>query len=54
MPMVIGCKLSKDGKYSLENQNLYRSMIGSMLYVSIYGPNIMQVTYIWLQDFKLH
>ena len=35
-PMITGCKLSKDDEY------LYRSMIGSMLYVIATRPDVMQ------------
>lgn len=33
-PVVTGCKLSKDDESPEANQTLYRSMIGSLLYVT--------------------
>ena len=42
-PMVTGCKLSKDDE-SLEVDNtMFRSMIGSLLYVTATRPDVMQV-----------
>jgi hypothetical protein len=41
-PMVTGCKLSKDDESLEENQTLYRSMIGNLLYVMTSRPDIMQ------------
>ncbi|XP_057842295.2 secreted RxLR effector protein 161-like [Cryptomeria japonica] len=41
--MVTGCKLSKEDESSDANQTLYRSMIGSLLYVIAPRPDIMQV-----------
>jgi hypothetical protein len=41
-PMVTGCKLSKDDESLEENQTLYMSMIGSLLYVTTSRPDIMQ------------
>ena len=32
-PMIIGCKLSKDDESKEVDQKMYRSMIGSLLYV---------------------
>jgi hypothetical protein len=40
--MVIGCKLSKDDESIEENQTLYRSMIGNLLYVTASRSDIMQ------------
>ena len=42
-PMIIGCKLSKDDEANEADQKIYRSMIGSLLYVTTSRPNIMQV-----------
>jgi hypothetical protein len=41
-PMVTGCKLRKDDESSKANQTLYRSMIGSLLYVTTSRPDSMQ------------
>jgi hypothetical protein len=41
-PMQTNCKLRKDGKYKDENQRLYRSMIGNLLYVTTSRQNVMQ------------
>ena len=41
-PMTIGCKLSKDDKSPLVDQTMYRSMIGSLLYLIAARPNILQ------------
>lgn len=41
-PLVTSCKLSKDDESSHANQTLYRSMIGSLLYVTATRPDIMQ------------
>jgi hypothetical protein len=40
--MVRGCKLRKMDESSKENQTLYRSMIGSLLYVTASRLDIMQ------------
>jgi FtsZ-binding cell division protein ZapB len=40
-PMVCGCKLSKDDTTPEVDQRLYRSMIGSLLYITITRPDIM-------------
>jgi len=40
-PMVRGCKLSKDDTTPEVNQRLYKSMIGSFLYITITIPDIM-------------
>jgi hypothetical protein len=42
-PMVIGCKLRKDDESKEEDQRLYRSMIGNLLYVTTSRPDVMQV-----------
>ena len=40
-PMVTGCKLSKDDDSPDVDQSSYRSMIGSLLYITSYHPDIM-------------
>jgi hypothetical protein len=40
-PMVIGCKLSKDDDSPDVDQSSYRSMIGSLLYITTSHPDIM-------------
>ncbi|XP_043710394.1 uncharacterized mitochondrial protein AtMg00810-like [Telopea speciosissima] len=40
-PMVIGCKLSKDDESPLVDQTMYRSMIGSLLYLTASRPDIL-------------
>jgi hypothetical protein len=42
-PMVVGCKLSKDDVSPDVDQRTYRSMIGSLLYITASCPDIMQV-----------
>ena len=42
-PMIIGCKLSKDDESLEVDHTMYRSMIGSLLYVTTTRPNVMQV-----------
>ena len=42
-PMVVGCKLSKDDISPDVDQRTYRSMIGSLLYITTSHPDIMQV-----------
>jgi hypothetical protein len=42
-PMVVGFKLSKDDISPDVDQRTYRSMIGSLLYITTSSPNIMQV-----------
>ena len=42
-PMVVGCKLRKDDPSPVVDQRTYRSMIASLLYITISRPNIMQV-----------
>jgi hypothetical protein len=41
-PMVTGCKLSKDDESPKENQTLYKSMIGNLLYLIASRMDIMQ------------
>jgi hypothetical protein len=41
-PMVTGCKLSKEDESKEENQTMYISMIGNLLYLTSSRPNIMQ------------
>ena len=41
-PMIIGCKLIKDDESKEVDQRLYRSMIGSLLYVTASRPDVMQ------------
>jgi len=41
-PMTKGYKLSKDDKSPSVDQNMYRSMIGSLLYLIATRPNILQ------------
>ena len=40
--MMTICKLSKDDESKEVDQRLYRSMIGSVLYVTTSIPNLMQ------------
>ena len=42
-PMIIGCKMRKEGESKEVDQRLYRSMIGSLLYVTASRPDVMQV-----------
>ena len=42
-PMITGCELSKDDESKEVYQRLYRSMIGSLLYVTASIPDVMQV-----------
>lgn len=42
-PLVISCKLIKDDESQEVNQSMYHSMIGSLLYLIAYRPNIMHV-----------
>ena len=42
-PMITGCKLSKDDESKEVDQKLYRSMIGSLLYVTTSRLDVMQV-----------
>ena len=41
-PMVVGCKLIKDDPSPDVDQRTYRSMIGSLLYITTSRPDIMQ------------
>jgi hypothetical protein len=41
-PMVIGCKLRKDDESKEVDQRIYRSMIGSLLYVTTSRPYVMK------------
>ena len=41
-PMVTGCKLSKDDESLEGDHTMYRSMIGSLLYVTATRPDVMQ------------
>ena len=41
--MVVGCKLSKHDPSTDVDQRTYRSMIGSLLYITASRPDIMQV-----------
>jgi hypothetical protein len=41
-PMITGCKLNKEDDSSEVDQTMYRSMIGSLLYLIASRPNIMQ------------
>ena len=40
--MVTGCKLSKEYESKEVDQRIYRSMIGSLLYVTASRPDVMQ------------
>ena len=40
--MVVGCKLSTDDLSPDVDQRTYRSMIGSILYITTSHPDIMQ------------
>jgi hypothetical protein len=42
-PMVTGCKLRKDDDSPDVDQSSYRSMIGSLLYITTSRPDIMHV-----------
>lgn len=42
IPMVTGCKLSKEDESPIVNSTYYRSMGGILLYVIATRPNIMQ------------
>ena len=41
-PMQTNCRLSKDDDSKSTNQRQYRSMIGSLLYVTTSRPDVMQ------------
>ena len=43
IPMIIGCKLSKDDESLEVDHTMYRSMIGSLLYVKATGTYVIQV-----------
>jgi hypothetical protein len=43
IPMVVGWKLSKDDIKHVVDQKTYRSIIGNLLYITTYHPDIMQV-----------
>lgn len=45
-PMVTGCKLSKMDKYPVVDKTLYRSIIGSLLYLKTTRPNIKWIVVI--------
>jgi hypothetical protein len=40
--MVIDCKLNKDDESKEVDQRIFRSMIGSLLYVTTSRPNVMK------------
>ena len=42
-PMQTSCKLRKDDDSKSTDQRQYRSMIGSLLYVTTFRPDVMQV-----------
>jgi hypothetical protein len=41
-PMMVGCKLSKEDDSKDFDQRTYRSMIGSLLYVTASRPDVKQ------------
>jgi hypothetical protein len=41
-PTVVGCKINKDDISPDVDQRTYRSMIGSLMYITISCPDIMQ------------
>ena len=41
-PMITVCKLSKEDEYEEVDQRIYRSMIGSLLYVTTSRPDVVQ------------
>ena len=41
-PMVTGCKMSKDVETLEVDHTMYKSMIGSLLYVTNIRPDVMQ------------
>ena len=43
IPMMVGCKLSKEYESKTVDPKYYRSMIGSLLYVTTSIPNVKQV-----------
>ena len=40
-PMITSCKLSKDNESLEVDHTMYRSMIGSLLYVTTTRPDVM-------------
>ena len=42
-PMITRCKLSKDNESLDVDHTMYRSMVGSLLYVIATRPDLMQV-----------
>ena len=42
-PMVTGCKLRKNDESLEVDHTMYRSMIGSLIYVTATRPDVMQV-----------
>ena len=50
-PMITGCKLSKDDESKEVDQKMYRSMIGSLLYVIASRLDVMQAVRLvaWFQ-----
>ena len=42
-PMIISCKLSKEDESKEVDQRIYRSMIGSILYVTTSRPDVMHI-----------
>ena len=42
-PMIVGCKLSKEDESKTVDPKHYRSMIGSLLYVTASRPDVKQV-----------
>ena len=51
-PMITGCKLCKEDESREVDKNLYKSMIGSLLFVGTSRPDIMQVVGLatWFQS----
>ena len=51
-PMQTNCKLSKDDDSKSTDQRQYRSMIGSLLYVTASRPNVMKIVgqVAWFQE----
>ena len=46
-PMIVGCKISKDDIFPDVDQRTYRSMIGSLLYITASRPDIMYYACCW-------
>ena len=42
-PVTVGCKINKEDEYKNVYKKSYRSMIGSLLYVTTSRPNVKQV-----------